>query len=71
MATRTAQKWSMFAPQPSVKDGWIVTPGQFKDGIERDLLRVPLAPGPASFDKPDPVYKSFMGGGVRWTKYLM
>jgi predicted DCC family thiol-disulfide oxidoreductase YuxK/uncharacterized membrane protein YphA (DoxX/SURF4 family) len=61
---RLDQSWNMFAPAPSVDNGWFVIPGQLADGREVDVLK-PSAP--LSFDKPDDPYSDI--GNIRWKAF--
>lgn len=73
------QKWSMFAPRPTVNDGWYVVKGRLADGTEIDLLKKgvpihweeadPIASfGPVDWHKPALVSATFKTH--RWRKYL-
>jgi hypothetical protein len=55
------QGWAMFAPYPSLIDGWIVIPGKFEDGRTFDL-RTGLAPA-------DDMPRIYFGPDMRWKKY--
>jgi hypothetical protein len=59
------QRWMMFAPNPSRRDGWIIAAGTRADGGEEDLL----GGGPVSWSKPDEV--SSMYPNWRWATYML
>ncbi len=63
---RLDQKWSMFAPYPSVEDGWYVIPGKLKNGKEIDLFKNGK---PVIWDKPLLVSSTYPN--ERWRKYMM
>lgn len=55
------QNWAMFAPFPTLYDGWVIIPGTFEDGTVLDLRTgkpVSLIP-----------YRVYFGPDVRWKKY--
>jgi len=55
------QGWAMFAPYPSLVDGWIEIPGKFEDGTTVDL-RTGVAPV-------DEMPRIYWGPEMRWKKY--
>jgi hypothetical protein len=55
------QGWAMFAPYPSLVDGWIEIPGKFEDGTIFDL-RTGAAPV-------DDMPQLYWGPDMRWKKY--
>jgi predicted DCC family thiol-disulfide oxidoreductase YuxK len=63
---RVDQLWDMFAPFPSLEDGWFVIPGKLADGREIDLMH-PERPA-VSYDKPRRVAREWPD--IRWHKYL-
>ncbi|MGD1807523.1 HTTM domain-containing protein [Dapis sp. BLCC M126] len=63
---RLDQKWSMFAPYPSLEDGWYVIPGKLKNGTEIDLFQNAQ---PVTWDKPLLVSSTYPD--ERWRKYMM
>jgi hypothetical protein len=58
------QRWKMFAPNPSKRDGWMLAVGQRADGAEEDLLNG----GPVSWDKPAEVSSYYPSW--RWANYM-
>jgi predicted DCC family thiol-disulfide oxidoreductase YuxK len=64
---RTDQFWGMFAPKPSVEDGWFVIPGELIDGTKVDVFHETV--GEATFEKPEVVAYEFKN--ARWRKYMM
>ena len=69
---RVSQRWSMFAPYPSLNSGWYVVVGTMTDGTQVDLYRhVVLGEKLAevSWERPDPIVQTFHG--QRWRKYMM
>ncbi len=62
---RIEQQWSMFAPKPTVEDGWFVIPGKLLDGSEVDLL----TGRPTTWKKPALVSATFPT--YRWRKYMV
>ena len=65
LAVRLDQRWNLFAPYPSLDDGWYVMPGRLADGSELDVFTGRAV----SWDKPEVV--SFHLGNERWRKFLM
>jgi len=61
------QKWNMFAPAPSVHEGWFVVRGQTEQGGIVDVLHDRL--GDVDFDRPRSLADEFPN--YRWRKYLM
>jgi hypothetical protein len=60
------QKWNMFAPAPSVVDGWFVVAGETRDGSAADVLKnYPTEP---DFSRPTNMAAEY--GNYRWRKYL-
>lgn len=68
MATRTDQRWDMFAPYPLRDDGWYVIPGVLRNGTQVDIFR---GGAPVSFEKPSASAVSAQYKDERWRKYLM
>ena len=64
--TRMDQSFDLFAPYPTLEDGWYVIPGTLRNGAEIDVAR---DGGPVDYKKPDNVYATFHD--VRWQKYLI
>jgi predicted DCC family thiol-disulfide oxidoreductase YuxK len=61
---RLDQMWSMFAPYPSLDDGWFVIPGELEDGSAVDVRK----PGePLSYAKPASVLADIRN--ARWQSY--
>lgn len=65
------QRWNMFAPRPTVDDGWHVVPGTLQNGERVDLMPILRGeldpPKEVSWEKPPVVaYET----NVRWNKYL-
>jgi hypothetical protein len=65
------QKWNMFAPRPTVDDGWYVIPGNLQNGERVGLMPILRGefdpPKGVSWEKPRVVtYET----NVRWSKYL-
>ena len=58
------QRWKMFAPNPSKRDGWMLAVGRRADGVEEDLLNG----GPVSWDKPAEVSSYYPSW--RWANYM-
>jgi hypothetical protein len=58
------QRWAMFAPDPSRRDGWLIAVGRRADGAEQDLLNG----GPVSWDKPAEVSSYYPSW--RWANYM-
>jgi hypothetical protein len=56
------QSWSMFAPHPSTRDGWIVVPGVFENGLKMDLI----TEAPESIE----MTQWYWGPQSRWKKYI-
>jgi len=67
MALRLDQKWNMFAPFPVRASGWLVIPGELRDGTKVDLMTGKR--GTVSYDRPELVSALFPN--ARWRKYLM
>lgn len=65
-ALRLDQAWDMFAPQPTIDDGWFVIEGELMNGEIVDLFR---DGAPLTLDKPEYVLKWIRNR--RWGKYLM
>ncbi len=61
-----SQHWKLFAPHPSLNDGWLVIPATLVDGSKVDLFRGGL---PVDWNKPETV--SALYPNQRWRKYLM
>lgn len=60
---RLDQRWDMFAPEPSKRDGWIVFPGVLESGERIDLR----SPGqPLDWQRPDPPHQH---RNLRWHSY--
>jgi hypothetical protein len=66
------QKWNMFAPRPTVDDGWYVIPGTLENGEQVDLMAVIRddydPPKEVSWEKPRVV--AYMDKNEHWGKYL-
>ena len=67
-ATRTQQRWNMFAPSPLRDDGWFVMPGVLRNGKQVDVFR---DGAPVSFAKPSAGAIAAQYKNARWRKYLM
>jgi len=63
---RLDQHWCMFAPCPSLEDGWMVLTGDLSDGTQVDIMS---KDGSLSWDKP--ALSSATYKDSRWQKYLM
>lgn len=59
------QSWPLFAPRPSLDDGWFVAKTSLLDGRTVDLIR---GGTPLSWEKPPSVSEAH--GSARWKKYL-
>lgn len=59
------QKWGMFAPYPSLDDGWYVMVGTLKDGSQVDVFNPNQS---VSWDKPELVSATYKN--QRWRKFL-
>ncbi|GAB4469908.1 MAG: HTTM domain-containing protein [Armatimonadaceae bacterium] len=68
LLTRTDQNWAMFAPRPTVEDGWYVIPARTVRGHWVDLFR---NGAPLSWEKPSAVAISYSYPNDRWCKFLM
>ena len=81
---RLDQKWGMFAPFPSVNDGWYVMPGKLRDATVVDVFKeMNKSRGmfggvkgisidtlsELTWEKPDLVSSTYLS--QRWRKYLM
>ncbi|WP_043768599.1 DCC1-like thiol-disulfide oxidoreductase family protein [Algiphilus aromaticivorans] len=62
-ALRIDQRWDMFAPEPSRRDGWIVFPGQLENGRNIDLR---ADDGELDWQRPQPPNAH---RNVRWHSY--
>ncbi len=62
---RLHQQWNMFAPYPSMDDGWLVVEGQLSNQTQWDVFHNQ----PVSFEKPQNVADQFEN--VFWRKYLL
>lgn len=66
------QKWSMFAPRPTVNDGWYIVPGTLKNGSQVDLMSVVRGDydpsEEVSWEKPEVV--AYTDHTEHWRKYL-
>lgn len=60
------QKWNMFAPAPSVVDGWFVVRGETRDGTVVDVLK--NYPTDPDFSRPENMAAEYPN--YRWRKYL-
>jgi Vitamin K-dependent gamma-carboxylase len=58
------QRWKMFAPNPSRRDGWVIADGRRADGADEDLLNG----GPVSWEKPAEVSSYYPSS--RWAYYM-
>jgi hypothetical protein len=58
------QRWKMFAPNPSKRDGWMIAVGRRVDGAEEDLQNG----GPVSWDKPAEISSYYPSW--RWANYM-
>ena len=58
------QRWKMFAPNPSKRDGWMIAVGRRADGAEEDLQNG----GPVSWDKPGEISSYYPSW--RWANYM-
>lgn len=65
--TLLMQQWNMFAPAPSVHEGWYVVRGQTEQGGNVDVLHRSL--GEVDFERPRRLADEFPN--YRWRKYLM
>ena len=63
---RIDQRWDMFAPSPTIEDGWFVIPAILSDGTQIDLYKEGK---PVNHSKPKLVSSQFPN--QRWRKYLM
>ncbi len=68
VATRTDQRWDMFAPFPLRDDGWYVIEGVLQNGSHVDVFRDGV---PVSFAKPSSSAIAGQYKDERWRKYLM
>jgi hypothetical protein len=59
------QRWGMFAPQPSVRDGWWIAPARLRDGSMVDLYS-----GREGVDRAKPALVSHTFSTGRWRKYM-
>lgn len=66
--TRTDQWWAMFAPRPTIEDGWYVIAGRTVSGRTVDLFRDGQ---PLDLRKPDAMEISRLYRSDRWGKFLM
>lgn len=64
-ALRFKQYWGMFAPAPSLRDGWFVCVGRLSAGRDVDLLR---DGAPLDWEKPE--LASALPPNGRWQKLL-
>jgi len=64
-ATGLAQAWTMFAPNPLLRDGWYVFPATLADGAQVDLDRG----GPPTFARPASVAHAYRDS--RWRSVLI
>lgn len=66
------QKWNMFAPRPTIDDGWYVIPGDLQNGRQVDLMSVVRGnldpPEEVSWKKPPVV--AYTDNNEHWRKYL-
>lgn len=66
------QRWNMFAPRPTIDDGWYVIPGTLKNGQRVDLMSVVRydfdPPKGVSWEKPPVV--AYTDNNEHWRKYL-
>jgi hypothetical protein len=58
------QRWKMFAPNPSKRDGWMIAVGRRADGREEDLQNG----GPVSWAKPAEISSYYPSW--RWANYM-
>lgn len=58
------QRWEMFAPRPSVEDGWWIAPARLDNGEEVELI----SGGQPSWDRPVAMRESYPS--PRWRKML-
>lgn len=65
-ALQLHQYWPMFAPRPTVDDGWLIMEARLADGSRIDLLR---DGGAVSFEKPLVVSAGFKDS--KWRKVLI
>lgn len=65
---RVDQNWAMFAPRPTLEDGWFVIPARTVSGHWVDLFR---HGAPVSWDKPSAMAISYSYPNDRWCKYMM
>jgi predicted DCC family thiol-disulfide oxidoreductase YuxK len=68
MASRTDQRWDMFAPYPLRDDGWYVIDGVLHSGRHVDVFR---GGAPVSYATPSPGAIAAQYRDERWRKYLM
>ncbi|PIT98066.1 MAG: hypothetical protein COT71_02560 [Candidatus Andersenbacteria bacterium CG10_big_fil_rev_8_21_14_0_10_54_11] len=64
-ATGLQQQWGMFAPAPSIEDGWYVIPGKLANSREVDLFR---GGKEVTYEKPHWVAYTYQD--KRWQKYM-
>lgn len=62
-ALRIDQRWDMFAPEPSKRDGWLVFPGELEDGRRIDVRK---PDGQLDWRRPQPPNRH---RNVRWHSY--
>ena len=63
--TRVDQYWGMFAPYPTIGDGWIVIPAVTMDATQFDMYKMRA---PVNYSKPQSVHEFYKNS--RWRKYL-
>ncbi len=65
---RLDQSWGMFAPKPTLEDGWFVIPGRTRSGHQVDLFR---NGAPVTWNKPSAMAISYSYPNDRWCKFMM
>lgn len=61
---RLDQKWNMFAPYPMKEDGWLVVPGELRNGKEMDIY----SGREVNWDRPENLVAHYKN--TQWRKYL-
>lgn len=65
-ALRLSQYWTMFAPHPTLEDGWFTFPGKLKNGKEVDAFRIGEK---HTEEKPENLFDTYIH--QRWRKYML
>lgn len=68
MLLRLDQNWAMFAPKPTLEDGWFVIPALTRSGHWVDLFR---NGAPVEWNKPSAMEISYSYPNDRWCKFMM